>query len=226
MEIKINEKVIEKYDEITIGVSCFKIDINEKLRDKIDKYISENITYLTSTDKISSLKESKQLEKWKNIFERMQVKKGRESSVVFLSQYLYENKKLFFVHPIVDLYNIISIKFGIPMGCYDRNSISEYIELRTAKKGEEFFGINSKQVEKTSANEIVYSDDKGVFCRYWNDKDSERTKITNLTNEFILIFDGIDDRERIIEAANEFQNVIGLDVQLQILDKDLPKIEY
>ena len=91
---------------------------------------------------------------------------------MFLTKYVLSNNCLFNINPIVDAYNAISLKYGIPMGTYDISKLKGNIELRLAKKGEEFVGINSKQIERTSANEIVYADELGVFCRSWNDKDS------------------------------------------------------
>ncbi len=142
----------------------------------------------------------------------MNAKKGRESSIVFLTKYAVENKCLFSINPIVDAYNAISLKYGIPMGAYDCSKLKGDIQLRLARKGEEFIGINSKQVEKTSANEIVYADSYGVFCRCWNDKDSDRTKIDNNSKELLIIFDGINQEEDILKAGEELIELLSLEV--------------
>lgn len=226
MNFKISDEIINMYNDLTIGITTFNIKINDSLKSRIKEYNNNNINELLTKEQI--LVNSPQLKKWEEIFVNMHAKKGHESSVVFLSRYLFENKRLFSIHPIVDLYNIISIKYGLPMGCYDKNLICDFIELRTAKKGEEFIGINSKQIEKTSGNEVVYSDLKGVFCRYWNDKDSDRTKITNETKEYILIFDGINDVDLIQQAFEEFKNIIAIneDLRLNILDKEHREINF
>lgn len=227
MKITIDKKMLDLYDNVTIGVTSFSLELNEEIKKKIYSYINTTLESLLNNDNINSLIDSFQINKWKQIFSNMNAKKGHESSVVFLSRYLYDNKEIFSIHPIVDLYNIISLKYGIPMGCYDKEKLNDFITLRTAKKGEEFIGINSKQIEKTSGNEIVYADSKGVFCRYWNDKDADRTKLTSKTTDYLLIFDGINDEEIIIKAFNDFYSVLfgDTDSEITILSKNNPTVK-
>lgn len=152
----------------------------------------------------------------------MNAKKTRESSIVFLTKYVLSNNCLFNINPIVDAYNAISLKYGIPMGTYDISKLKGNIELRLAKKGEEFVGINSKQIERTSANEIVYADELGVFCRSWNDKDSERTKIDNNTKDVLIIFDGIAQEKEIAKAKDELIELLSLkDVDFYVIKDNM-----
>ena len=108
------------------------------------------------------------------------------------------------------------------MGTYDISKLKGNIELRLAKKGEEFVGINSKQIERTSANEIVYADELGVFCRSWNDKDSERTKIDNNTKDVLIIFDGIAQEKEIAKAKDELIELLSLkDVDFYVIKDNM-----
>ncbi len=172
MKLSVRETIFEKFENVTIGALHFKTAsiralnlaaiIAEFKNDSVEEFLAK-FSGIPSGD-------IPQIKLWSDIFRKMNAKKGRESSIVFLSDYILEKKELFTISPFVDLYNAISLKYGIPMGGYNVESFSGDIELRSARKGEEFFGIGSKQVEKTSANEIVYSDAFGVFCRCWNDK--------------------------------------------------------
>ena len=82
------------------------------------------------------------------------------------------------------------------------------LTLRHAKKGEPFIGINGKTEEHAAAGEVVYADSQGITCRYWNDRDSDRTKITKKTTRFLIFFDGINDETAIAAAQSEMTSAL------------------
>jgi len=228
MKLLINEAVLNKFETATIGAIRFKISSIGVTK------LSELIADIKNNAVISFLKQYgncdanqiPQIKKWTDIFQTMNAKKGRESSIVFLSNYALEKKTLFNISPFVDLYNSISLKYGMPMGGYNVDKFTGNIQLRLASKGEEFYGIGSKQVEKTSANEVVYSDEQGVFCRCWNDKDSDRTKITSDIADILFIFDGIDQKDEIENAISEIREMLSLSESVYgIADKSNPLID-
>ncbi len=214
MNVSVSEDILKKFSNTTIGVikGILKEDITTEKVNLINNFVKQTVDNFNKENKQISIEEIPQVKTWMNIFSQMNAKKGRESSIVFLTKYALENDCLFSINPIVDAYNAISLKYGIPMGAYDYSKLKGNVQLRLAKKGEEFVGINSKQIEKTSANEIVYADENGVFCRCWNDRDSDRTKIDNNTKELLIIFDGIDQEDKILEAGKELIDILGLEV--------------
>jgi len=205
MKIKLNQSIINRFCNVTIGAAMFEMD---EFSEKLETYCTINQSLQKDRFSQTGFENIEHVKKWTNIFTMMDAGEDKESSVVFLTKYLLKHDKLFHIHPIVDLYNTISVKFGLPMGAYDRSKLVGQVELRQAIKGEKFLGIRAKKSEETCENEVVYSDNAGVFCRYWNDKDSERTKITPNTNQFLFIFDGIDERENIQNAILELKNIL------------------
>ena len=227
MTLTISESVLNKFEKATIGALRFSVAAigADALSAIIAKTKEESVSgFLTQYD-ISNNADIPQVKLWTEIFEVMSAKKGRESSIVYLSNYVLEKKELFDISPFVDLYNSISLKYGIPMGGYNASSFIGDIQLRLARKGEEFCGIGSKQIEKTSANEVVYSDEQGVFCRYWNDKDCDRTKITDDIADILFIFDGINQVKEIGNAVMEIKSLLMLsDYKMGIADKTISTI--
>jgi len=223
MKVKINQSILDRFGNVTIGVAVFGLDV---FSEKLETYCSLNQAALKNQYSLSEFKDIEHIKKWIAIFKTMNAKK-RESSVVFLTRYLLKHDSLFRKHPVVDLYNTISVKFGLPMGAYDISKLVGQVELRQAVESEQFLELNGTETEETDANEVVYSDDAGVFCRYWNDKDSDRTKITDDTKQFMFIFDGIDDSEKIQNAILELKNTLedAKDFKYGILDKQNPQLE-
>jgi len=201
----IDKRISDQFGLINIGVLEIAIPHN------VDYSHIKEYTKIILSKRYQELQHTpttKMLQKWIGVFDKMNANKKRESSVVFLSKWLKEKGKLFDIHPIVDFYNAISVKYGIPMGAYDLDNLVGTMSLRYAKKGEEFVGINGKDVEKTVENEIVYADDIGVTCRFWNDRDCDRTKIKPTTTRCAVFFDGIDDTELIKSAQQEMKQVL------------------
>lgn len=211
MKILIEEELKKYGNDISIGaITIENLNREDKcLQQKIDIYVQQKLKILKDIAQSTALSNREAYQKWKDIFAKMQVKQGKYSSIVALTDYFEQNQKIYDINELVDLYNTISLFYGIPMGGYDLDNISGNISLRLAKKGEEFTAILSKQIEKTSSGEVVYSDSKGVFCRYWNNKDSDRTKITQSTKNLLLVFDGINDEDKIIMAFNDVKFIFS-----------------
>ena len=203
IKVSINPEIYDHFGNVTVGVleavTSAPIDYKELVA-YTNKIIAE------SAGKLNEIQP--QIKKWNDLFKQMNAEKGRESSVVYLANTLRTKGKLFNIHPMVDFYNAISVKHGLPMGAYDMEKVNGDIQLRYAKAGEAFVGINGKETEKTASNEVIYSDNSGVTCRYWNDRDCDRTKITKETTQFIIFFDGVDDEARIRAAQEEMQQVL------------------
>jgi len=228
MKLIVSEAILEKFGNATIGALHFKISSIgvSDLSTVITEAKNNSVKCFLAEFSDVNFAEIPQVKLWSSIFEKMNVKKGRESSIVFLSNHVLERKDLFSISPFVDLYNAISLKYGIPMGGYNIANFFGDIELRVARKGEEFFGIGSKQVEKTSANEVVYSDGQGVFCRCWNDKDCDRTKIVDGITDILYVFDGIDQKAPIECAIEEIVKTLSIsDFTSGIAEKTTPCIE-
>ena len=197
-------KDMAKFGQVTIGV------LEAEITPKADMAAVKNYTRQIIASEVKRLQQNApdtlpQIKKWKKIFSDMKADTNKTSSVVFLTNWLCEKGKLFNIHPIVDLYNAISVKYGLPMGAYDVEKVKGTLELRLAKQGENFIGINGKDTEQTNAGEVVYADEQGITCRLWNFKDSDRTKITKATTKFAVFFDGIGDAELIQKAQADME---------------------
>jgi DNA/RNA-binding domain of Phe-tRNA-synthetase-like protein len=112
------------------------------------------------------------------------------------------------INNVVDAGNIIAAKYRCPVGIFDAAGIVSNICLRIAKKDEEYLPMFSSHNVKVLSQEIVYSDQLGIFSRY--SKDADRTKITDHTNSIFCVIDGTDSiaLSHIIEARDELASLI------------------
>lgn len=112
------------------------------------------------------------------------------NSAEALIRRIVAGKDLYNVNNLVDSYNIKSIELGLPMAAYDYDAVSKPIILRYAKENETMYKIGESEPETAKSGSLVYADQKGVICLNLNYRDSDRTKITNDTENVILFIDG------------------------------------
>ena len=105
-------------------------------------------------------------------------------------------KRLYQVSTIVDIGNLASIAFQLPIGLYDRDKIENKIHCRMGKAGEGFEGIQKGWINLE--NRICLADAEGPFGN--PSSDSSRTSIQlDTKNVLFVIFCPHDLEPEIID---------------------------
>jgi len=108
--------------------------------------------------------------------------KTRPSSEALLRRAI-KGKLLYRVNSIVDVGNLCSLKFLLPIGLYDLTKINEFIVLRRGQKGEEYQGIGKEMIHVEGR--YTLADKKGAFGN--PSSDSLRTSINVSTKNLLLV---------------------------------------
>jgi len=95
------------------------------------------------------------------------------------------------INKLVDAYNYTSLKYKTPVGGEDLASIKETVWLKIAEGGEHFVALGSTDPEFPERGEVVYVSGKEILCRKWNWRESDRTKLTENTENAILVIDAL-----------------------------------
>jgi DNA/RNA-binding domain of Phe-tRNA-synthetase-like protein len=95
------------------------------------------------------------------------------------------------INRIVDVYNAVSIKYAIPAGGEDWETISSDLKLMRSKGNEPFTILtsNGEQVDFPSTGEIIWTDSTGATVRRWNWRQCFRTRITTETTNAYFVLD-------------------------------------
>jgi DNA/RNA-binding domain of Phe-tRNA-synthetase-like protein len=88
------------------------------------------------------------------------------------------------INNIVDLGNVTSAHFHLPMGLYDSDKIEGDVIIDVGREGESYQGISKELIHGT--NKMVLRDDKGIFGN--PTADSKRTSLTDRTKSIMAIF--------------------------------------
>lgn len=168
-------------------------------------------------------KENFVISEWRDIFTQFKKKKGARSSIEALLKRVAQGKELAPINPLVDIYNSISLRYGVPCGGEDLDKINGDLHLGLAKGGEDFYPLGAQKSEPALPQEIIYYDLDGAICRSLNWREAQRTMLTEETTNAILVIEAVtpSQQERALEAIQELQakikDMLGVESELQII---------
>lgn len=202
--------------------------INNKLhQDEIKKLLKHAQDDLIAKMKAEELSEHPHIAAWRAAYKVFgATPKKHLSSVENLAQNALKGKEFAPISPLVDLYNAVSLKYLLPAGGEDLDTIVGDIRLTIAGPSESpVILLGQQEARAPEAGEVMYADAEGAICRRWNWKEVERTKLTEKTKNAILVLEALPPVKRsILEAAtHELANLIakqcGGTVTVDILDQ-------
>jgi DNA/RNA-binding domain of Phe-tRNA-synthetase-like protein len=132
------------------------------------------------------------IEAWRTAFRKFGANPKRTpSSVEALWARLQKTGALPAIHPVVDLYNALSIRFGAPFGGEDAARYSGVPRLGFAIGTEEFDTVRSGVpiIERPEPGEVVWGDERGITCRRWNWRQCRRTALTGASEDLWFVID-------------------------------------
>jgi DNA/RNA-binding domain of Phe-tRNA-synthetase-like protein len=98
------------------------------------------------------------------------------------------------INRVVDAYNAVSVRRGLPIGGEDLDAYDGPARLVRAAGDEPFATVKDGEavVEHPEPGEVVWRDDAGVTCRRWNWRQCTRTHITERTKNALFILERLE----------------------------------
>ncbi len=126
----------------------------------------------------------------------------------------------------MDIYNSVSLTYGLPCGGEDIDTFKGDLLLTKAVGGEHFLTLGDADFDNALPGEIIYKDEEGAVCRCWNWRDGQRTMLTEDTVNAFLIIESVDpDRSGDLEDAAKSlaelsQKYLGGEVEIHLMDRE------
>ncbi|MER7212233.1 phenylalanine--tRNA ligase beta subunit-related protein [Streptosporangium sp. NPDC000239] len=95
------------------------------------------------------------------------------------------------INLVVDAYNTVSVRHGLPIGGEDLGRYAGAARLVRAVGDEPFEVIDKGEtvIDTPEIGEVVWRDDLGVTCRRWNWRQCVRTRITEETTDALFLLE-------------------------------------
>jgi len=121
-----------------------------------------------------------------------------------LTRRVIAGKGLESINNVVDAGNITSLMTGIPVGCYDMESLSGDITFRVGKKDDAYKGIARGNISLEGLPILV--DDNSPFGSPYSD--SERTRVFEECKQLLFVVYGLGIPFEHVEAAGEIADTL------------------
>ena len=139
---------------------------------------------------------------WRKAYQQFKTKKGVRCSIEALLKRVEKGTGVGPINPLVDLYNAVSLTYGLPCGGEDMDTFKGDLLLTKAQGGEHFLALGDADFDNALPGEIIYKDEEGAVCRCWNWRDGQRTMLTEDSINAFLIIESVDpDRSEDLQAA-------------------------
>lgn len=161
---------------------------------------------------------------WRQAYQQFKTKKGARCSIEALLKRIEKGTGIQPINPLVDIYNSVSLKYGLPCGGEDMDTFQGDLRLTKAMGGEAFIPLGDSEPDNGLPGEILYKDEIGAVCRCWNWRDGQRTMLTAATRNAFLIIESVDPsrRQDVSEAASELARLttefLGGVASIHVLD--------
>lgn len=161
---------------------------------------------------------------WREAFQKFKTKKGVRASIEALLKRVHNGNHIGTISPLVDIYNSISLRYGLPCGGEDIDTFVGDVILTKAVGTEEFMPLGSEENAPPYPGEVVYKDEAGAICRCWNWREAKRTMLTENTINAFLCVELVDETkgEDFDNAINELADLVpkylGGAAKIYILD--------
>ncbi|MGO0061325.1 B3/B4 domain-containing protein [Brevibacillus fluminis] len=202
-----------------IDNSIRDVEIYEKLLQEAEKEAHKFL----SQDEFSS---NPVISVWREAFQKFKTKKGARCSIEALLKRVKNGNHLGTINPLVDIYNSISLRYGLPCGGEDIDTFAGDIRLTKAIGNEPFLPLGDQENAPPYEGEIVYKDDDGAICRCWNWREAQRTMLTENTKNAFLCMESIDETRSdefhmaLKELADLVSHHLGGTVKIEVLDRN------
>ena len=227
----LEQPYLDIFPESKIGILvCTGIDNHIVDENKYVDYLQEAQKEALKHIANPEFTENPVIRTWRDAFQKFKTKKGARCSIEAMLKRISKGNSIGSINPLVDIYNGISLKYGVPVGGEDIDKFDGDNRLTIAEGGEEFITYGSDKSEPPYEGEVVYKDNAGAICRCFNWRESVRTMLSEeTTNAFMCIETVAGEKDDVLDAAlDELKTLIeaelGGKVTKHILSKENPEV--
>ena len=235
MQFVITDPIFEQFPETQIGVVVARGLDNTIESADLTALLREAEANVRTALAGITVSQHPHVAPWREAYRQFGAKpKKYPSSIENLIKRVLKGEELRPINPLVDLYNIVSLRHLLPAGGEDLAQIKGDVRLTIAGDDEPAVQLlGEREARPPYANEVIYTDDVGAICRRWNWKEADRTKLSAETTAAVLVLEILPPitRQTLDAAMADLVSLIhqfcGEEVQMQsaVLNSELRKID-
>ena len=159
------------------------------------------------------LSDLESLSAWRKAFRQFGVNPTRyRSAPEALLRRLTKKGDIPLINALVDICNLVSIRYGIPVASMDLRQVQGAITVKYALGNERFTPLGASDVENPEPGEVIFADDSDmVVARRWCWRQSDESASREQTTEIVITIEALHDTAQsdVESAAADIQALLG-----------------
>ncbi|MBZ0292797.1 MAG: hypothetical protein K8L99_09580 [Anaerolineae bacterium] len=175
-----------------------------------------------------SLSEIPSLAAWRSVFRQFGVEPTKyRSAAESLMRRLTKKGDIPTINTLVDIGNLVSIRYALPIAVIDRQSVQGMMTVHFAGGSEHYTELGQDEVIHPVIGEVVFTDETNtVFARRWCWRQSEPSAAQATTTDVIVTIEAhhADSRQDVEQAVQDMlallQDYAGGSAHFAVLDRN------
>ena len=231
MKFSVSKEVFEKLDNVCFGIVVAKGIDNTKENIEAKEALIKVIGECEEKYKDTKIKEMEEISYYRDAFKKLDINPNKfMSSIEAMLTRVSKGKGLPSINPIVDIGNAVSLKYTLPLGAHDIETLYGDISVKLSKSGDTFIPLGTDEVEILPDGELTYAVEDRIRTRRWIWRQSEQGKIIDKSENIFFPIDGfMENYDNVIAARDELAEIIksifSCEVQVGFVDKNSTEFE-
>ena len=169
---------------------------------------------------------------WREAYRSFGAKPSKfRSSIEAMVRRVLNNNELPTINTLVDIGNVLSLRYLVPTGGHAIDEVKEDITLRPSNGEEEFIPFGSDQVEHPKPGEIIFVEGNTVLTRRWSWRQANHTLTLPTTTAIEFNVDGLppipesEVKDICQETLDMVAQFCGGRIHFEILNQQNPRIK-
>src|SRR4030042_1632554 len=233
MHFSVQKEIFDILPDLTIGMVVARDVDNTHSFKEIDDLLAQAVEEVKKNFVGDKAQEHPRIKPWRTAFSKLGISGSKfPSSIESMARRILKGDPFPKINPLVDLYNSVSLRFLVPMGGHDLDTLEGNIHLRFAEGWEPFTSMGGVETMTVPKGELVYRDNREVLTRNWVWRQCEKDKATEKTKNIFIPIDVLGEvgRERADEIVLELSRLIPKylrgTVFSALLNRENPSVEF
>ncbi|WP_288531380.1 B3/4 domain-containing protein [uncultured Secundilactobacillus sp.] len=233
-KLKIDPELFDLFPDAQLGVLVLDGLDNHVKEERISHYqalLDEATQAAGQFITVDPFRDNPVVASWRKAYQAFKTKKGARSSIEAMLKRVSQGRQFSPINPIVDLYNCISLTYGVPVGGEDLAKVAGDLRLGVATGGEDFRPLGADEDEPALPGEVIYYDQTGANVRCWNWREAQRTMLVEETQRTALVVEAAyaDQQAQVQKAVYAMQELFEQELQVKgrvaILTRNNPEVQ-
>jgi DNA/RNA-binding domain of Phe-tRNA-synthetase-like protein len=233
MYFSIQKELFDLLPDLTLGVVVASGLDNTHPSSEIDQLLQRAIEGLQKNFAGDKAQDHPRIKPWRTAFAKLALSGSKfPSSVESMARRILKGDPFPKINPLVNLYNSVSLKYLVPMGGHDLDTLQGNIHLRFAEGWEPFTPMGGGEKIVVPKGELVYRDDQEVLTRNWVWRQCDKDKATEQTRNIFIPIDVLGEvgcqrvDEIIYELSEKIPKFFGGSIFSTILNRERTSVEF